>query len=80
MRRHPPKVNQRDRWETLREIAAGNARLPSEVRPGFDAGLEKLIMKALADNPDDRYAAAAVFGEAIRQSIKERRKPKVAES
>ncbi|MGI9455881.1 MAG: protein kinase domain-containing protein [Aeoliella sp.] len=76
VRRHPHKINHSDRWETIREIAGGQARLLSEVRPGFDSGLEKIVMKALAEDPDDRYSSAAEFGEKVRQFIRERRRVK----
>ena len=42
------------------------------MRPGFDLGLEKVMMKSLADDPHDRYANAAEFGAEIRKFIRER--------
>ncbi|MDH3717777.1 MAG: protein kinase, partial [Planctomycetota bacterium] len=62
VRRHPHKVSKKDRWQTIREIAEGRIRLPSELVPDFDAELEKIIMKAIADDPQDRYQSAGEFG------------------
>lgn len=66
VRKHPHKVNHHDRWATVREIAEGRARKPSEIRPGFNSQIENILMKALAEKPEDRYASAAEFGAAIR--------------
>ena len=72
VRKHPHKVNRRDRWDTIRQIAEGNARPPSELRPGFDSKLENILMKALAKDPEDRYATAGEFGAAIKRFLKDR--------
>lgn len=76
VRKHPHKINHHDRWETIRQIAEGQARRPSDLRPGFDGDIEKILMKALADKPDDRYATAGEFGEAITGFLNERIKAK----
>jgi TPR repeat protein len=39
---------------------------PSQVRPGLDAGLEAICLKALAKRPQDRHADAAAFAAALR--------------
>jgi serine/threonine protein kinase len=71
LRRHPHRVNMNDRWQTIREIAQGQVRLPSEVRPKFNRQLEQIIMKSLAENPADRYATAAEFGNEMRGFLAE---------
>jgi serine/threonine protein kinase len=72
LRRHPHRVNMKDRWQTIREIAGGQVRRPREIRPDFSREMESILMKSLAENPDDRYATAAEFGAELRRFIKER--------
>lgn len=72
VRKHPHKVKSHDRWETIRQIAEGEARRPSEVRPGFNTQIEQIMMTALAARPEHRYATAGEFGEAIRSFLKQR--------
>lgn len=74
VRKHPHRVNHNDRWETIREIAEGRPRMPSELRPGFNPEIEKILMKALADKPEDRYASAGEFGDVIRRFLKDKLK------
>jgi eukaryotic-like serine/threonine-protein kinase len=72
LRRHPHRVNMKDRWQTIREIAGGQVRRPREIRPDFSREMEGILMKSLAENPEDRYATAADFGAELRRFIKER--------
>jgi len=73
LRRHPHKIHKESTWATVLEIAAaGHARLPSEIRPGFDPDLEQIMMKALADDPEMRYQTAAEFGAKLRQFVRKR--------
>lgn len=76
VRRHPHKINHHDRWETIREIAEGKARPPSEIRPHFNREIERILMKALHEDPSERYATAGEFGHAIREFLRERIKAK----
>ena len=43
---------------TLQLIITQPARAPSEVRPDVPPELERIVLRALARNPDDRYATA----------------------
>jgi serine/threonine protein kinase len=72
VRKNPYHANPADPWGTIREVAEGRPRPPSELRPGFDADLEQIMMKAFAHDPEDRYATAGEFGKAIRSFLKER--------
>ncbi len=76
VRKHPHKVNHQDRWQTIRQIAEGHARKPSDVRPGFNRDLESILMKALADSREERYATAKEFGEALRGFLREHNRAK----
>lgn len=78
VRRHPHRIDEKDRWETIREIAEGRPRPPSQIRPGFDAELELIIMKALERDRERRYQTAGEFGAALRRFIQERGKAKDA--
>jgi serine/threonine protein kinase len=70
VRRHPHQVDKQDRWKTLREIAVGQVCPPSEVKPKFDKSLERILLTALAEDPKERYATAAEFGNDIVQFLK----------
>jgi len=59
-------MNRKDRSAAINEVAYGDARRPSEVKPGFDPDLEKILMKAIARDPDDRYATAAELARDLR--------------
>ena len=72
LRRHPHKVDNSDWRKTVQQIAKGRARPPSEFRRGFDPELERMMMKALADDRGERYQSAAEFAADLRRFVKER--------
>ena len=76
VRRHPHDITNKDKWKTVRQIAENEARLPSDLVPGFDADLEQVVMKALAREPEKRYQTAGDFALAIRNFIQDRRNRK----
>jgi serine/threonine protein kinase len=80
VRKHPHKINHQDRWETIRQIARGQPRRPSEVRRGFDPDLEAIIMRALADQPEERHQTAREFGHDLRQFLKQRVRDKKSQT
>lgn len=71
-RRHPHKVHMKDRWKTIKEIAEGRVRPPSEIRPGIDQELDAILVKALADDPDARYPTAGQFGDDLMDYLRQR--------
>lgn len=71
VRKHPHKINRSDRWETIREIATGKINRPSDVRPGFNPDLEKIILRSLSSRREDRYPTAGELGKAIEGFLKD---------
>lgn len=49
----------------LRGIAEGKVRRPREVNKSVERELEALLLKALAHNPEDRYASAGTLAKDI---------------
>ena len=72
LRRHPHRIDHGDHIATIRAIAEGRVRPPRDVHPGFNSDLEKILMKALESDPEQRYASAADFGTAIRTFLEKR--------
>lgn len=72
VRKHPHNVDRKDRWKTVKAIAEGAVKRPSEVVSNFNLDLERIMMKALADNPSDRYQTAQEFAKALKQYVLDR--------
>ncbi len=49
----------------LSQVLAKVPEPPSELRPGLDAALDALCLKALAKKPEDRFASASAFAAAL---------------
>jgi len=58
---------------TLQLIITQPPRLPSSVRPEVPPELERIILRALAQDPDDRYATAAQLGTELDELAREHR-------
>src|SRR5439155_1017227 len=55
-----------DNWVAVAaQRLARDPRPPSELRPELPPALDRILMRALARDPDDRYPSAAAFGEAL---------------
>jgi len=52
-------------FDVLRRIMEGQIRRPREIDKTIDCELEALLLKALAQNPDDRYASAGALAKDI---------------
>jgi len=61
----PPHDLTGDRREVLRRIAEEEPRRPREVAKDLDRELEALLLKALAHDPDGRYASAGDLADDI---------------
>lgn len=74
LRRLPRKMEARERWEAIKQIAEGHVEPPRSVNPNFSRNLEQILMKAMAECPDQRYATAEALAAALRNFIAKRHK------
>lgn len=51
--------------ETVELVRKGHITPPSELRPGVDAELDRIVLKALAKNPKRRFQSARAFEQAV---------------
>ena len=58
-------------FDLLRQIASGNIRRPRQVDKSIDSELEALLLKALAHNPEERYASAGALAKDIANYLDE---------
>lgn len=72
LRRHPLKLISKERWETIKQIAEGNVQPPTSLNPKFSKTLEKIIMKALHEDPDKRFQTSAEMATILRAFLKRR--------
>ena len=45
--------------------------LPSSIKPGLSPAIERVLLKALTKNPEDRYASISEFHEAWKRALTE---------
>ena len=63
-------VYQEDNLPTLLDaVRKAEIRPPSKVRPGIPDELDRIVMKSLANRPEDRYQSAHDFGQALTQFL-----------
>jgi serine/threonine protein kinase len=79
-----PAYPGQDREELLRQIADGDPRPPRRVQPAVPVALETVVLKAMAREPEGRYASAQEMADdlqrfldgrpvlAVRPSLRER--------
>jgi serine/threonine protein kinase len=68
---HSPHDLSGSMFELLNQIAAGKIRRPREIDKSIDSELEALLLKALARNPEDRYASAGTLAKDINNYLDE---------
>ncbi len=51
--------------QVMAAIVMGNYQLPSELVPGYPAALEQIVVRALANEPSDRFATAQDMQRAL---------------
>lgn len=54
-----------NQFAIMNKIVTGAFDPPSEVAPGYPEGLERIVMKALATEPEDRYQTAQDMVDAL---------------
>ncbi|WP_153557967.1 protein kinase domain-containing protein [Roseimaritima sediminicola] len=74
LRRHPQKLVSKERWETIKQIAEGHVQPPTSLNPKFSRTLEAIIMKALHEDPDQRYQSAGAMAQALRDFLARRQR------
>jgi WD40 repeat protein len=66
-----PAFNGRDRQELLRQIAFEEPRAPRRLNSGIPPELETIVLKAVAKNPDERYATAKELAEDLGRFLRD---------
>lgn len=56
--------------QVMASIVMGNYELPTSVRPDYPPGLEAIVMKALASDPDERYHSADALKRALEEWLR----------
>mgnify|MGYP005832610453 CR=1 FL=1 len=69
---HRPAFPGTNREDLLRKIAAGDCRAPRAINPAVPQDLETIIQKAMAPEPESRYATAAALAEDLRRFLEDR--------
>ena len=67
----PPFVG-KDREEILRRIAFEEPRPPRRAQKGVPVEIETIVLKAMAKNPEERYATAREFAEDLERHLEDR--------
>ncbi len=66
-----PAFNGDDRHELLRQIAVEEPRPVRKVNKAVPADLETIVLKAMAKNPEERYATAQEMGSDLRRFLRD---------
>jgi serine/threonine protein kinase/tetratricopeptide (TPR) repeat protein len=64
--------NGRDRQEILHQIAFEEPRSPGRINKAMPPELEVIILKAMAKNPDERFATAQEMADDLRRFLEDR--------
>jgi serine/threonine protein kinase/Tfp pilus assembly protein PilF len=67
-----PAYASRDREELLRQIAWSEPRSPRRINPAIPVELETIVLKAIAREPERRYATAQEFADDLRRFLDHR--------
>jgi serine/threonine-protein kinase len=64
-----PAFDGRDRQELLRQITLEEPRAPRRINPSIPRDLETIVRKAMAKEPDGRYASAGELADDLRRYL-----------
>src|SRR5262249_51516650 len=64
-----PAYPSHDREELLRQIAWSEPRPPRRINPAIPVELETIVLKAIAREPERRYATAQEFADDLRRFL-----------
>jgi serine/threonine protein kinase len=67
-----PAYDGRNREEVLRQIAFEEPRSPSRLNKAVPTELETILLKAMAKNPDERYATAQEVADDLRRFLEDK--------
>jgi tetratricopeptide (TPR) repeat protein len=67
-----PPFPGRDREELLRQLALGDPPPPRRLNPALPAELETIVLKAMAPEPEQRYATAQELADDLRRWLEHR--------
>jgi WD40 repeat protein/serine/threonine protein kinase len=67
-----PAYNGRNREDVLRQIAFEEPRPPSRLNKSVAAELETIVLKAMAKNPEERYATAQELADDLRRYLEDK--------
>jgi serine/threonine-protein kinase len=54
---------------TIKRVSKADVPRPRSIRPDIPADLERIMLRALARNPDNRYASAGMMADAIEEVL-----------
>jgi WD40 repeat protein/serine/threonine protein kinase len=67
-----PAYNGKSREEVLRQIAFEEPRPPRRLNTSVPAELETIVLKAMAKNPEERYATAQELADDLRRFLEDK--------
>jgi WD40 repeat protein/serine/threonine protein kinase len=67
-----PAYNGRNREEVLRQIAFDEPRPPRRLNKAIPGELETIVLKAIAKNPEERYATAQELADDLRRFLEDK--------
>ena len=78
LRKHPHNVAPQDRGKTIRQIATGKVRHPTEIKASFNPEFADILMRMLAPEREDRYDSAADLATVFREFLDRRKNKQTA--